>query len=49
MKVQGQGDCALHPLEDLFAHVGQLKTLKCVTIGFLLHYASKGVFSSKAG
>ena len=48
MKVQGQGDYALHLLEDLFAHAGQSKTLKCVTFGFLLHHASKGVFPSKA-
>ena len=49
MKVQGRGICALHPLEDLFAHAGQLKTLKCVTTGFLPHHASKGVLPYKAG
>ena len=47
MKVQGQGGSVLQPLEDMFSHAGQPKTLKCVTLGFLLHHASKGVFPSK--
>ena len=24
----------MHPIEDVFAHAGKPKTLKCVTIGF---------------
>ena len=47
MKVQGQGNYALHPLEDLF-DAGQSETVKCVTFGFLPHHASKGVLPSKA-
>ena len=35
MKVQGLGGGALHSLEDMCAHAGQPKTLKCFTIDFL--------------
>ena len=49
MKVQDQGNCALHPLEDLFAHAKQLKTLKWLTTSFFPHHASKGIFPFKVG